>query len=376
MEPGLLLLAAFLVFWAALYYAFRGRTGRIQVYPFVLIFRVGVVGDPLPPAAPVTKAIKLAGLLGVAVMLLVMALFYVFAVRLAIARHVEGGGAAGDAGIVPLIPGVTIPLGDLPYVLIAVGLAALVHEAAHAIVARAEGIRVKNGGFALFAFIPAAFVELDEESLARAPLLSKLKVFSAGVASNVAFYLAAAALLSALLPALTSGVVILSVVPGSPAEQAGLQPGDVIKAVNGVEVKTLSDLSRLLSEAGVTDPGREAVVTLTVERPGSGLVEVTVVKPAGEARIGVQVANKFSNPLGPTLVALWQLNLGLAAINAAPLVLPLPGAAVLSDGAHVAVAVLERLAGRTGRALGIALGVATLLLVLSLLTLTPLRISP
>lgn len=375
MEPGLLaLLAAFLVFWAVVYYAFRGRKGRVQVYPFVLIFRVGVVGDPLPPEAPASRVIRLAGLLGVAVMLLVMALFYVFAVRLALARHVYGG-SGGEAGIVPLIPGVTIPLGDVPYVLIAVGLAALVHEAAHAIVARAEGIRVKNGGFALFAFIPAAFVELDEESLARAPLLSKLKVFSAGVAANMAFYLASAAALSALLPALTGGVVVLSVAPGSPAMEAGLQSGDVIKAVNGVEVRSLDDLSRLLRDAGVTDPEREAVVTLTVERQGS-LVEVTVVKPKGESRIGVQVANRFSNPLGPLLTALWQLNLGLAAINAAPLILPLPGAAVLSDGAHVAVAVLERLAGRTGRVLAFMLGGATLLLVVSLLTLTPLRISP
>jgi len=374
-EQGLALLAAFLAFWAAVYYGLRGRSGRVQVYPFVLIVRVGVVGDPLPPSSIAARALRVAGLAAVALMLLTMALFYVFAVRLALARHVYGGGG-GEAGIVPLIPGVTIPLSDLPYVLVAVGLAALVHEAAHALAARAEGIRVKNGGFALFAFIPAAFVELDEESLARAPLLSKLKVFSAGVAANILFYLAAAAALSALLPALTGGVVILSVAPDSPAMEAGLQPGDIIKAVNGVEVRSLEDLSRLLAEAGVTDPEREAIVTLTIERPGVGVIEVTVVKPAGETRIGVQVANKFSNPLGPLLTALWQLNLGLAAINAAPLILPLPGAAVLSDGAHVVAAVLERLAGRTGRMLAFAVGIATLMLVVSLLTLTPLRISP
>ncbi len=376
MELGLVALAAFLAFWVILYYALRGRRGRVQVYPFVLIFRVGVVGDPLPPHTPSTKAIRLLGLLGVAVMLLIMALFYLFAVRLALARHVYGGGGGGEAGIVPLIPGVTIPLGDLPYVLIAIGLAALVHEAAHAVAARAEGIRVRNGGFALFAFIPAAFVELDEESLSKAPLLSKLKVFSAGVAANVAFYLVAAALLSTLLPMLTGGVVVLSVAPDSPAMKAGIQPGDVIRAVNGVEVRNLEDLSKLLAEAGVANPEKEAVVALTLERPGEGVVEVTVVKPPGEARIGVQVANRFSNPLGPLLTALWQLNLGLAAINAAPLILPLPGAAILSDGAHFAVAILERLAGRTGRILAFALGIATLLLVVSLLTFTPLRISP
>jgi hypothetical protein len=49
------------------------------------------------------------------------------------------------------------------------------------------------------------------------------------------------------------GVMVLSVYPGSPAEQMGLQPGDVIKSVNGAEVKDLSQLVNEISPWAV-DP--------------------------------------------------------------------------------------------------------------------------
>ncbi|MCS7050450.1 MAG: trypsin-like peptidase domain-containing protein [Thermomicrobium sp.] len=48
-----------------------------------------------------------------------------------------------------------------------------------------------------------------------------------------------------------AGIAVLQVVPGSPAERAGLQPGDVIVSVDGVSVATPSDLQRALSRAPV-----------------------------------------------------------------------------------------------------------------------------
>jgi serine protease Do len=41
---------------------------------------------------------------------------------------------------------------------------------------------------------------------------------------------------------LDHGVIVLKVLPGSPAEQAGLQPGDIILEVNGKPVKNATDL--------------------------------------------------------------------------------------------------------------------------------------
>jgi len=57
------------------------------------------------------------------------------------------------------------------------------------------------------------------------------------------------------------GVIVLKVVPGSPAAKAGLQPGDIILAVNG---KPIENASQLQFEIMKTKPGTE--ITLTVMR--------------------------------------------------------------------------------------------------------------
>ncbi|HEX67676.1 MAG TPA: PDZ domain-containing protein, partial [bacterium] len=46
-----------------------------------------------------------------------------------------------------------------------------------------------------------------------------------------------------------SGVVILEVYPGSVAEMAGLTKGDLIKEINGEEVKNLKDYQRAIKKA-------------------------------------------------------------------------------------------------------------------------------
>jgi carboxyl-terminal processing protease len=69
-------------------------------------------------------------------------------------------------------------------------------------------------------------------------------------------------------------VVIFNTIPGTPAERAGLQPGDQIFAVDGQDVRGLAlgavaDLIR-------GEPGTK--VTLTVNRPGVGIMVIPVVR--------------------------------------------------------------------------------------------------
>jgi S1-C subfamily serine protease len=63
----------------------------------------------------------------------------------------------------------------------------------------------------------------------------------------------------------TNGIEIVEVVPGSPAERAGLRPGDLLLSVDGVAVEGMYDLQRLTDSDAV---GRELEVSLyRGERP-------------------------------------------------------------------------------------------------------------
>ena len=71
------------------------------------------------------------------------------------------------------------------------------------------------------------------------------------------------------------GALVASVLPGSPAEAAGLLPGDVVLAIDGrpVDVRFLEQVPELYQSIAEIQPGRE--VELTVERGAPGGPEVT-----------------------------------------------------------------------------------------------------
>ncbi len=87
---------------------------------------------------------------------------------------------------------------------------------------------------------------------------------------------------SGLVPPLPAEVVRL--VPGAPAERAGVRAGDRVVAVNGDPVDQFWDLIRLLAPL----PGREVV--LTVERAGETIdLEVTTQDQGGEGKVGIVI---------------------------------------------------------------------------------------
>lgn len=56
------------------------------------------------------------------------------------------------------------------------------------------------------------------------------------------------------------GVTVRSVVPGSPADEAGLRPGDVIEAVDGTVIETAEQLVEVIGDHA---PGDEIVLTIS-----------------------------------------------------------------------------------------------------------------
>jgi len=79
-------------------------------------------------------------------------------------------------------------------------------------------------------------------------------------------------------PAPAGEVVVDEIVPGSPAEAANLQKGDVIRKFDGHEVKSFTDLRNLVSQADLNKK-----VDLEIVRAGKTMTVATQIKeqPAG-----------------------------------------------------------------------------------------------
>jgi membrane-associated protease RseP (regulator of RpoE activity) len=133
---------------------------------------------------------------------------------------------------------------------IALFVTMVVHEFAHGILSRVEGVRVKSMGIITLFIAPiAAFVEPDEEELFgtkdKPPIVNKaarIRILSAGVISN--FLVAALAMalffgpvIGAISP--VDRVIAVDVQDGSPAQKAGLESGMAIQDVNGNKIGTL-----------------------------------------------------------------------------------------------------------------------------------------
>lgn len=100
--------------------------------------------------------------------------------------------ASRSAGVTPIIPGVTLPWDQLPYMAVAVVLAVVLHELMHGYAALRYNIPVKSVGvFSIFYVLSGAFVEPDEDSFKKASVEAKAAVLASGVAVNVVLALAA-----------------------------------------------------------------------------------------------------------------------------------------------------------------------------------------
>ncbi len=368
-------IAGLLGFWTIVYLLGRGKKGKIEVYPGALLIRAGISLDPMPEGKK-RKLLIVYGWISVVLLAVSAGLFYYYVGNLIVLKYIKQP-EQPVAGFSPLIPGVTLGLVDTLYVFFAVGVAAFFHETAHAFVARAVRVKVKDAGIALFLFIPAAFVEPDEEELKRAPVKNKLLVYSAGVGANIILTFIVLGLLSQAAVAWESGVLITNVVENSPAWDAGLRPGMTIIGVNGIPVNNTQELAELFKEIDLHNANKTVSVTLTVKLPDGNIENITVVKPAGETLIGIYIKQSYDHAVVVSLLrALYIINFSLALVNAAPLAIPLPGGMLYTDGAQILRDLLAPKVGEEKAAiLTVLVGVLTLAAVISLMSLTKLTFS-
>ena len=195
-----------------------------------------------------------------------------------------------------LLPGIN-PLLPIVYGWLAIICAIAVHEGAHGIIARNRGLNVKSSGLLFFLIIPiGAFVDVDEDEIAKAKAKDSLRVMAAGVAGNVvvaaACLLALLVILNGLTP-VVNGVYVSTVVEGMPAEAAGLLPEDVFVSINDVPIANFDELEAFLN---TKSPGDTIQVTVArgtdwQEQYSTSVTLTESTETADKAVMGVLVGN-------------------------------------------------------------------------------------
>ena len=152
-----------------------------------------------------------------------------------------------------IVPGVEVPGSPIFIPLLSglIGLATvlIVHEFSHGILSRVEKININSIGLLLFAIIPGAFVEPDEEELNELSRPAKMRIYVAGSMANLS--LAAIALIimltisSFVMPVVfeDDGVVINRLTDDANAKNY-MSEGMIIKSINNLTVNDMESFQK------------------------------------------------------------------------------------------------------------------------------------
>ena len=152
-----------------------------------------------------------------------------------------------------IVPGVEVPGSPIFIPLLSglIGLATvlIVHEFSHGILSRVEKININSIGLLLFAIIPGAFVEPDEEELNELSRPAKMRIYVAGSMANLT--LAAIAMIimmvisSFIVPVVfeDNGVVINRLTSDGNAINH-MSEGMVIRSINNLTVNDMASFQK------------------------------------------------------------------------------------------------------------------------------------
>ena len=256
---------------------------------------------------------------GISLVILSMASFSILLLSLAISMIHEPPlpSSLNAPRNILLIPGLNE---YIPFVWgwIALFVTMVVHEFAHGILSRVEGVRVKSMGIVAVFFAPiAAFVEPDDVDLfgnkdmpAKVSKAARIRILSAGVISN--FIVAAVAMALFFGPVIGSispvdRLIVVDVQDGSAAEKAGFTNGMVLLDVDGNRDGNLeqfySDLGSSSVNLRVLYEDREQVLPLTGE-PARGIMVASIFKGSPAESAGLPARSLITRIDGIEIVNL------------------------------------------------------------------------
>jgi len=298
MDPTLTTLLFYGAIWVGVYLV--GRVLKAERFGFVLspayfMYKTAALNNWIGSLAEkrrnLWRALGNAGI-AVGVGLMIFAIYQLCLNLFNLVYRVEV--ATSIQPVIPL-PGLTISWESFPYLMVAISLVLATHELAHGIATRVDNVPLKSAGVFVAVILFGGFVEPDEEQLEKASNETKLRVYAAGSFANAGLGLVALLLFANFTATISPfyitnyvGVQVAGVMPGFPAEAAGMHPGDIIVGINTTSVHTVDDLQRAMT--GVS-PGAQ----ITVSTLRGDFRMVTKADPKNDSRgiMGVSSLRDF-----------------------------------------------------------------------------------
>uniref|UniRef100_A0AC35TFM7 Membrane-bound transcription factor site-2 protease n=1 Tax=Rhabditophanes sp. KR3021 TaxID=114890 RepID=A0AC35TFM7_9BILA len=172
------------------------------------------------------------------------------AIMYAVSKHRE----PAQSGITPIIPGVNLPLNQIPLFIFVLIVCGIFHELGHAIAAVYSNVKVNGFGFFMVVVYPGAFTDIDSEQLERANAFTKLWIFCAGIWHNLilatlfALIFFSTPVISAPFYSDSNGILVTEVFEESGLfGGAGLEAGNIIVSINGCKVTNISSYFNCLN---------------------------------------------------------------------------------------------------------------------------------
>lgn len=199
---------------------------------------------------------------------------------------------------------------------IALFVTMLVHEFAHGILSRVEGVRVKSMGIITLFIAPiAAFVEPDDEDLFgtknKPPLVSKaarIRILSAGVIANFLVAMVAMALFFGPVLGSISSVdrlIVVDVQKGSLADEAGFESGMALLEMNGEDAIRIEEfyhnLASNLVEMEVIQNNQKQILMLPGQ-PARGILVASIFPGSPADDVGLTEGSVISRIDGKEVV--------------------------------------------------------------------------
>jgi len=101
------------------------------------------------------------------------------------------------------------------------------------------------------------------------------------------------------------GAVVVTVVPGSPAESAGLKPGDVLVSFNGAPIRDAQDLQ---AQVGRSPIGAEAALETFRKGPDANTERLRLIATVSERRdTSGETRQPQTDPSKEELKGLWDV---------------------------------------------------------------------